>query len=675
MNKIFSIFSLALACACAPAFAEKDFSSWRKFSAGELIAESTAVAPGSTVTAGIRITLEGNWHTYWVNAGDSGTAIRLDFKNGPGVRVKAVHMPVPTREKSGPLISFAYGKEVVFPIELEIGPNFVAGQTAHVEVDAEWLICDEVCIPAIDTLKLDLPIETLEAVRPSASLGVIQKFLARVPAVQSDFPKLQDSGESVELKIKGWAREQQVVDFFPFRGSGVTNEKPEAVLIDDVMTLRFAKSNVPRAGAERVGVLVFSGAAGLQAVQFGTANWSFTEAGVGEAGAQLLWMLLSAFLGGLILNLMPCVFPILSIKLLSILKISAQSKSLVRKQNMGYVAGVMVSFLVIALVIAALRSAGHLVGWGFQLQSPIFLALLSWLFVLLSMNLWGIFEIDFIDSGIGGKWTRLGGFWGSFFTGVLAVVVASPCTAPFMGVATGFGISQPTPVLMAVFLSLGFGLAFPYALMTVVPSALWFLPKPGPWMEWVKKLLAVPLILTVVWLLWVLSQISGFAGLAAALVGCVIFALLVVIRIPKTMALSVGFLSAVALSLFVGSLANVKSENHGDWKPYDEKLMVELKGQNVFVNMTADWCLTCKVNERLIFADPDVLQLLKNKNVNLVMGDWTQRNEQITRFLSRYSRVGVPFYVLFSAQNPGGRVLPEVMTKSTFIEEIKKEFP
>jgi thiol:disulfide interchange protein DsbD len=390
-------------------------------------------------------------------------------------------------------------------------------------------------------------------------------------------------------------------------------------------------------------------------------------------------MLISAFLGGLILNLMPCVFPILSIKLLSLLKVSKSSAAIIRQQNLGYVAGVMLSFLGVALLLSGLRAAGHLVGWGFQLQSPVFLTVLCWLFFLLALNLLGLFEIDFIDSGLGGKWTRLGGFWGSFFTGVLAVVVASPCTAPFMGVALGFGLSQPTPLLIAVFLTLGFGLAFPYALMIVVPSALWFLPKPGPWMVTVKKVLAIPLFITVLWLCWVLTQITGIMATVVVTLGCALLLVSILSSLHKTLVRAVTALVLLAALVYVNTSSHsVQGElaaAHGGWQPFSEKLMSDMKGRNVFVNMTADWCLTCKVNERLIFSDPEVLELLKSKNVNLVMGDWTQRNAEITKFLNTYQRVGVPFYVFFSQAHPEGFILPEVMTKSKFIELVRTEFP
>ncbi len=662
----------------------KDFSSWRKFTTGKLISETTAAPPGATAYVGLYITLVDKWHTYWVNPGDSGAPIRLDFKNGPEIKVKAVHMPVPTRKVSSSLVSFAYFDEVLFPIEIEIDRKALPGQTAKVAVDAEWLVCDEVCIPAIDTFRLDLPIGNLEEVKPGEHFQLFQETRARLPKVIEDHGlRFVEAEQDMRLEIPMWTAGRQFIDFFPFRGSGVSNEQATA-RGSNPLVLKLKRSKVPAVGADRIGVLVSrdSESGKIEAWQFGDPGWKFTEQ-LPESKELMhtLIMLLSAFLGGLILNLMPCVFPVLSIKLLSLLKIADSDRREIRKQNLAYTAGVMLSFALIALVLSGLRSAGHLIGWGFQLQSAIFLTFLCWLFFALALNLIGIFEIDLLSANLGHRWTRLGGAWGSFFTGVLAVVVASPCTAPFMGVALGFGISQPVPILLAIFLTLGLGLAFPYLVITVHPGLIRILPKPGPWMIRLKQLMAIPLLLTVAWLLWVLRQVASPGPVAAVLVGCGVILLFVLMRPPRK---SAGLIAAGVLAVLLGYVHNKSSSStsgessevaQGDWKPFSFNLLNELKDQNVFVNMTADWCLTCKVNEKLVFSDPEIQDLLKKKNVVQVKGDWTQRSEEITRFLDRYQRVGVPFYVLFSPRNPEGTVLPEVLTKSSFIEWIESEFP
>lgn len=658
-------------------FAAKDFSSWRKHSNGELIAETTALHPGSAGTIGLLIHLSDKWHTYWVNPGDSGTSIRLNFKNSPGVKVKQVLHPLPHRIETGPLISFGYSNEVLFLIEVDAANSLRPGQNVDVEVEAEWLVCEDVCIPAFDTFKLSMPVAALESVQPSKHFALFQKTRAGLPQVLPSYPHFADGDKVVELKVGDW-KEREFVEFFPFRNSGVTNAKAQ-VIGKDPLHLRFEKSSVPQANDARVGVLVSRnrGTGQVEAWQLGESGWSFEEAG-NTPKQSLWWMLVSAFLGGLILNLMPCVFPILSLKLLSLMKLSSSQTGEVRRQNFAYVAGVLVSFLLIASLLSALRSAGQLIGWGFQLQSPVFISLLSWLFFGLSLNLLGVFEIDFLNSNLGNRLTRVGGLTGSFFTGVLAVVVASPCTAPFMGVALGFGLTQSNWILIAIFLSLGLGLAFPYLVFAIFPKAIRILPRPGKWMNTFKQVMAFPLLLTTLWLIWVLGQVRGMNAVMVVLAGCLAIGFAVWFSSWRKKAAKV-----VAAILILGGLVfiyrseqQVNTQVQSDvWKPYSERLMEGLKGKPVFVNMTADWCLTCKVNERLVFNDAEIMALFEMKNIILVKGDWTQRNEEITRFLSRFDRVGVPFYVLYSPQHPQGQILPEVLSKSTFKELILKEYP
>lgn len=670
---LFSLPSLA---------AEKDFSSWHKFTQGDLIAETTSAAPGAVATVGLKIHLEPGWHAYWSNPGDSGAPVRFTFNNGSGVRVDRVMMPLPHRFETGPLVTFGYEKEALFLIELDIGQRLHVGQSAHVEVDAEWLVCKDVCIPAFQTFKLDLPITALEDVKPGPEFATFQRERTHIPQVVADFPRYVKDGEALKLEVGPWVKGLDFVDYFPFQRSGVSNEAPIVKGEKETLSLRLSKANVAQAKEDRVGVLVLRRPGGqLESIQFGDSGWNFSETKPKGDSTALWWMLLSAFLGGLILNLMPCVFPILSIKLLSLLKLSEAHPREVRSQNFAYVAGVLVSFIAIAVVLSLLRSAGTLVGWGFQLQSPLFLSLLVWLFFVLSLNLFGAFELDFFDTGVGGHLTRLKGGWGSFFTGVLAVIVASPCTGPFMGVALGFGVAQPTPILIGIFLALGLGLSFPYLVFAVFPAFVRILPRPGMWMIRVKQVMAFPLLLTDVWLLWVLGQMRNMNVVAVALFGCVMLAFAFWLASQRHRTWARRF-TLVALCLGATYIyfndqtpVPVSSAEAALWKPYSPTLLESLRGQRVFVNMTADWCLTCKVNERLVFSQPEVLNLLKEKQVTLIKGDWTERNEDITLFLNRFDRVGVPFYVLYSPQHQSGQPLPEVITKSSFIDWVNKEFP
>lgn len=657
------------------AFADKDFSSWRKHTQGRLIAETDALAPGNPLTIGFHVTLEKNWHTYWVNPGDSGTPLHIAFKNAPGLTVKQVHMPVPERLLTGPLVTFGYSNEVLFLVDVEVAPHVKAGDFS---AEVEWLVCEDVCIPAFDTVQLSLPVRRLEEIKPSADFALFQKTRASLPTVKENFPKFLERDGQLQLPVADTG-DRRFVEFFPFKNSGVNNHKPK-VISENPLLLGFEKGSVASESPTRVGLLVLKNAAGsVEAWQYGESGWNFDNEAASKAKPDFWWMLFSAFLGGLILNLMPCVFPVLSIKLLSLLKHAESHPEVVRRENFAYVAGVLVSFLSIAIVLISVRAAGSLVGWGFQLQSPLFLAAMIWLFFALSLNLAGFFEIDFLDSGMGGKLTRMGGMTGSFFTGVLAVIVASPCTAPFMGVALGFGLTQTTPVLLAIFTSLGLGLASPYLAFAIVPEVIRWMPRPGAWMNTLKKVMAVPLLATTVWLAWVLTQVLGGAGLAVVVAVCIVIGIWSrfrnrIMRATMVMAIAVGSFALGAVERSAELYKTKTAIQDSTWLPFREG-MPELKGGRVFVDMTADWCLTCKVNERLVFDTEEVRNLFKSKRITLIKGDWTRRNEEITRFLARYERVGVPFYVLYSPRHPEGQVLPEVLSKSNFIQLINEEFP
>jgi thiol:disulfide interchange protein DsbD len=666
-------FVFLLLLVCSSAFADKDFSSWRKHSQGRLVAETDSLHPGNPGTIGFYVTLAPHWHTYWANPGDSGTALRISFKNSPGLKVKKVLMPVPERILTGPLVSFGYSTEVLFLIEVDVASSVKVGSTADFQAEAEWLVCEDVCIPAFDTVKLSLPVRPLEEVKPSAEFALFQKTRAALPQPKTPFPKMEERDGGLQLAVGDFAG-RKFVEFFPFKNSGANNAKPKAIS-ESPLILAFEKSAVPREKEDRVGVLVSKNAAGaLEAWEYGDSGWSFDQE-IEPPRQSLWWMILSAFIGGLILNLMPCVFPVLSIKLLSLLKHAESHPEVVRRENFAYVAVVLVAFLAIAGALIAVRAAGTLVGWGFQLQSPLFLGAMIWLFFALSLNLAGLFEIDFLDAGLGGRFTRLGGMTGSFFTGVLAVIVASPCTAPCMGVALGFGLTQSTSLLVLIFLSLGFGLAFPYLVFAVFPKLIRILPRPGAWMNTLKKVMALPLLLTTAWMIWILAQVSGERSAMVAVAVCAFIGLWAFLqksflKYALPVVLAAGF---AGIYFSRAGAAEVKADL-GDWLAYRAD-MPELKNERVLIDMTADWCLTCKVNERLVLDTPEVKELFKRKKITLIKGDWTQRNEEITRFLARYDRVGVPFYVLYSARHPEGQVLPEVLSKSTFMELISSEFP
>lgn len=663
---------------CSPfAWAVKDLSSWRKYTSGKLISESQSVSPGSITNLAFQITLKPKWHTYWVNPGDSGAPPRLDFTASRGLRVVSVDLPFPERFETGPLMSFAYKDEVLFPIRLEVDSKVKPGDQLSLKLNAEWLVCEEVCIPAIDEFHLDLEVVDPDQVKPNEHFQSIQRARALVPTVVTTVPEISEEANGQVSSLIKWDLKRHWIEFFPYRNVGISTAAPKVERQGEFLHVVYEKAAASKSYEGGLGIVVYKdpGSRRLNSLGFGSAPpvWRQVNAS-GVWWSEWGWMLLWAWVGGLILNLMPCVFPILSIKLLSLVKLSASEPREVRIQNLLYSIGVVVSFLAIGGVIAFTQALGTSIGWGFQLQSPYFVAGLAWLFTFLSFNLLGFFELHLINANWGHQWTRMGGRSGAFFTGILAVVVASPCTAPFMGAALGFGIAQPVVVMMSVFAALGLGLASPYLTFTVWPNWIRFLPKPGQWMVRFKQISALPLLATVAWLLWILRNQRGDQVLLLGLAGCALVLLWVAILRWRRLPLSLVMVLLLGLMLGISRMSppeGLRQTADGIWQPYSESQLAELKGQSVFVNMTADWCLTCKVNERLVFADPRVLAEFSNRGVSMLKGDWTQRNPEITRFLQKYDRVGVPFYVLFSPSHPEGLVLPEILTKNEVLNALE----
>jgi DsbC/DsbD-like thiol-disulfide interchange protein len=649
--------------------AEANLSNWRNFSGGAVIAETTGVAPGHKAQIGIKIKTSPEWHTYWVNPGDSGEPLSLKIETKPAsVVVTEVKFPTPERIETESLVSFAYSNEVLFPIEFSVPKLARVGSTVHFKIDAQWLICQKVCIPAVERLEITLPIEKLEDIKPSEDFRLFQRVQEALPVPTLDGVEAIETEETVRLKFPQWSNNYEFVDFMPYRGAGLKNIKP-TVLKKDPLELEFQRSKVKKANIG-LGLLIMRTPDTniMNAWTWGNSGWTLIPAAKNLA-KDVWWILISAFIGGLILNSMPCVFPILSMKLLSLVKLTQSSHGHVVKQNLAYTFGVIISFLSIGLMILGLRHSGQLVGWGFQLQSPVFVSVLVWLFVVLALQLVGLFEFDFLDLNMGHKLTKKQGWTGSFFTGVLAVIVASPCTAPFMGVAIGFALVAQWWILMAIFFMLGLGLAFPYLVFSLFPPVVRFLPKPGPWMKLFKEIMAIPLVLTAAWLLWLVGQLGGMLVVAAVLIGCAVLCFAVwQSRSRKSRTRKTGWtIAAVVLvicSVWIyrqdGSQIKVAD---GIWREFRPGIEDKFKGEIVFIDFTADWCLACKVNEKVVLETDEIQKFFRDHKVVLIKGDWTQRNPEITKFLRKHERAGVPFYILFSPQFPDGKILAEVLSK------------
>ncbi len=644
-----------------------------------LAAEQTALSPGAKARIGLHFALEDGWHVYWRNPGDSGEAPKVRWTLPDGFAAGDVHWPLPQRIRTGPLVNFGYEREVLLPVELTVPAGATSGR---LQADVSWLVCQEDCIPGKATLVLDLPVGPAA---PDARWAPrFAKALAEVPAEGA--ASLEDAGDGhVALTVPGAGVAGATYAFFPAAGDVIDLAAPEAATVEgDTLRLRLKKGRLAPATMTSLEGVVVSSTAGGRSGLFVRAGPP--TAAPAEAPLGLVFALLFAFLGGALLNLMPCVFPVISLKVLGFVEQAREDRRKVRQHGLVFAAGVLVSFWVLAGTLLALRAAGEQLGWGFQLQSPVFLALLAAFIFVLALSLCGVFEVGLSLTALGGAGGG-GGLGGSFTTGALATVVATPCTAPFMGPALGYALTQPPALAMLVFTALGAGMASPYVLLAWFPAALRRLPRPGPWMVTFKQVMAFPLFATVLWLLAVLGLQAGAMALVEVLGGLLTLAFAAWLwgRLQlrhlggAKLAAAVGLTLLIAgagLALGIRAAARPAAPSQAAgvddfWSPWTPDAVASLRaaGKPVFVNFTAAWCISCQVNERLVFSTDDVRADFAAHGVAALKADWTNKNEEIARTLASFGRQGVPLYVYYPGRaGAAPRVLPPVVTRDMLVE-------
>jgi DsbC/DsbD-like thiol-disulfide interchange protein/cytochrome c biogenesis protein CcdA len=636
-----------------------------------LVAEQSAVVPGQALRLGLWLQHDPGWHTYWLNPGDSGLPTRIDLELPAGFEAGPIQWPIPERLPAGPLVNFGYSDTVVLPLTVRV-PDSLEGGHLTLRARADWLVCEVECIPGDGEYELTLPVS--EAAVPDPRWAAdFARADRRQPQPAPAAAGLGFTDQTVELRLPAELDETPDARwaFFPLGAQVVSNAaEPVWVEADGRRALVLPKSDYFVGAPESFEFLLARGDTGLL---FTATPLALVAGGPavqeGATAPGLVVALGLALLGGLILNLMPCVFPVLFLKARAAIE-AADDRALLRRHGLFYTAGVVLSFIGVAAVLLALRASGEALGWGFQLQSPAFVAALALLFFVLAMNFAGLFE--FGGAGLAGAGQRLvtgRGDRAAFFTGVLACLVASPCTAPFMGVALGVALALPAPSALAIFAVLGLGLALPILALGWIPGLARLLPRPGPWMETFRRLLAFPLLLTVAWLLWVYGeQTSALAmsWLLAALVGVAFGLWLLGFGGGWRLAGYAALAAFIALPLWRApeiSAPSTAGEQaiHQAWTPalLDDLLAV---GEPVLVNMTAAWCITCLANERVALSTPAVQRALRDRGVHYLKGDWTRRDSDITAYLESFGRSGVPLYVLYPG---GGRepvVLPQLLT-------------
>jgi thiol:disulfide interchange protein DsbD len=656
-----------------------------------LLSDARSVEAGSTITVGVHKIIKPRWHTYWQNSGDAGTATSIAWTLPAGASAGEILWPAPKRILIGPVANYGYEGEVTLLTKITLPENLRAGDNFPIRAVVDWLVCEEICIPEQVTLELSLPV-VAKGFTTGISLREIESARTKLP-VENAWPftasvkngKIELTAASSDISSSKIAS----VHFFASDWGVIKHAADQSVQIRDgtiALTLDPYESKVPQTLR---GVLVIDETSGNKTTQqaytveaplTGTlaaqSNFAMPEIGFATA-------LIFALLGGIILNLMPCVFPVLSIKVLALVNHSRMSRRRRHYHGMAYTLGVLACFGVFAAIVLAFKAGGAELGWGFQFQSPLFVLFLAYL----------MFAVGLSQSGVvsfGASMSRLGAFGGndgygmSFLMGALAAIVATPCTAPFMGAALGFAVAQPAPILLAIFFALGLGLALPYLLLTYWPSLLRYLPRPGPWMERLKQALAFPMYATAIWLVWVLAQQAGVNAVAAALGGMLLIAFAAWLfassgkswRVANYSLSAVSVVAALAIGIYFVKDAAAPDQTvstNARYEIFTPTRLDELRAQNrpVFVNLTAAWCITCLVNERVALERTNVISAFEAANIAYLKGDWTHRDPAITQMLAKFGRNGVPLYVFYPAgASSQPVVLPQILTPEIVLREI-----
>ncbi len=690
----------------------------------QLISPGAQLHPGTPNNAGLYFKLEPGWHVYWRNPGDAGEPPNIKWMLPQGITAGPLQFPIPKRLPLGPLMDFGYEDEVLFPIQLNVAGGASSGPAMlHAKVD--WLVCRGSCIPE----KTELELTRARAAGNAGSTpavntpiqpdhGIWARLADKLPA---PLPANLKTGfvptpTGFRMTIVSGHRETEG-SFFPADPDILSNPAPQvATPTANGLTLDLKKDESLAANPKQLqGLLELSNgrayelislagppkpakavpegsAAPAQGANLGSTNSAIATGGPNSASSAntansatpgLLQAAGLAFVGGLLLNLMPCVFPVLFLKGLALVQSGNEERHKLRTHGFVYAAGILVSFWALVALLLGLRSAGAHLGWGFQFQSPVFLSLMAAVLFFLGLSLAGQFEIGLTLTSAGGSLAAKQGYTGSFFTGVLAVIVATPCTAPFMGVALGYALAQTAIVTFAIFTALALGLAAPYVALTLQPAWTRILPRPGAWMEVLKQAVSVPIFGTVIWLAWVLAQAYGATLLAMLLLSFLLLAIAgwFLGRWParRWATIVAAFILIIVLVTAVvapGKLvptpeASTTAGSTG-WQPWSAETVkrFQAQGRPVFVDFTASWCLSCQVNERVAFGAPEVQKAFADNNVVLLRADWTRYDDSITQTLNSFGRSGVPTYALYVPGEKSPRLLPEVLTSGIVTDAL-----
>lgn len=646
-----------------------------------LISEDKAVGPGQSVTIALEERIAEGWHTYWKNPGDAGAPTQIDWTLPQGWHAGAIQWPRPKRLPVGPLMDYGYEGKVWLLDSLSVPIDAKPGNMVNLKAAVNWLVCKNICIPEDRAVSLALYIGQTQK-----DPDVAQDFAAvraQLPVVSPwKLAYAQNAGLDLFIAAPSLVSAHPIdVEFFPANSGVIKNAAPQLLgYAQNGLVLRLQPAARLHGALEGLLVLT-SRDRSVEAIQIDAPAGQVPPAEflrMNEADLTPWLALLFAFLGGLILNVMPCVLPILAMKALAVARHGQHG----RAESFSYAGGAILSFIILGLSILVLRGSGEAIGWGFQLQSPVAVAAFALLLFAVGLNLSGVFEVGSVTAGE--AFTRRSGLPGAFFTGILAVAVAAPCTAPFMAAALGFALTQPVLLAVCVFTALGLGFSLPFLLIGLRPSLLQFIPKPGAWMVRLKEFLAFPMYGASAWLAWVLAQETGARGIGLLFCASLALALacwmwsttrqssLAGRRIGAGLALLVLVAGFWSIALLRGSnAAPVVQARKGEIYNPGSLAMYRAQNRPVFIDATAAWCITCLVNEDAVLSRPQVQSAFADHKVVYMIADWTSQDPQITELLKDYNRSGVPLYLYYAPGAKSPVILPQILTESSVLSVLK----
>lgn len=663
----------------------------------ELLADTTAIVPGKSFTVGLLLRMAPGWHTYWKFSGDAGLPTELKWKLPPGWKIGDIQWPIPLKTVDpGDIETYGYENEVLLMQEIT-PPSKLDASSAKLSTEASWLVCEKICIPGGTTLQLDLP---LAPTSQPANTDVFARYRRLLPqnlpgpdVARADWSRI---GSDLRLKITSETfAKHPAVDFFalPEQETIVGHPAVQSRSQTEIV-FRIPLESAPKDLSSMAGLVVFA----QQPNGDDRAAWQIRSAPTVSASRPapahgIFMFLVFGFLGGLILNLMPCVLPVISLKIFGFVQQAGQSRQKILRSGIAFTIGIFAWFIALAVLLIALKGAGRDVTWGgFQFTNAYFVLALSVIVLVFALNLFGVFEISLPQSVTRGllSTSERKDLFGSFAQGVFATVLATPCTAPFLGTALGFAFTQSAVIILAMFIAIAAGMSAPYLLLSAQPAWLRFLPRPGPWMVHVKQFMGFLLLATLLFLLYVLGAERGLEG--AIWASCFLLVISVAcwmkgaFMLPTAPAMKRIIVLVLMLLLviwsgvyFIGDkfqsakIASADLQIRGDWQPFTpERLQTELEqGRTVFVDFTAAWCLTCKFNEASVLEAQDVREAFERHGIVKMKADWTNGDPVITKLLQQFGRPGVPLYVLYPSKNEEPIVFPEVLTKGMVLEKLE----